>query len=233
MFYYYGFDWTYLVLVLPAALFAMYAQSQVGSTFNKYSTVRNARGYTGADIARLILDRNGLSDVAVEHVQGSLSDHYDPRARVVRLSDSVYSSPSVAAIGVAAHEVGHAIQHDDGYAPLKLRNAIIPMTSMASKLAMPLVIAGLIFNFQGLLNLGIIFFGVAVVIQLITLPVEFNASGRALSILDQYSALSEDELSAARKVLRAAAMTYVAATAVALMQLLRLLLLSRRRNGSR
>jgi len=230
--YYYGFDWTYLALVLPALIFTMWAQSNVSSTYNKYSSMNNRRGYTGADIARMILDRNDLGDIPVEHISGSLTDNYNPTDRVVRLSDSVYASTSVAAIGVAAHECGHAIQHNVGYFPIKVRMAIIPVTSLMSKIALPLFILGLILNFQGLTDLGIICFGAAVVFQAVTLPVEFNASSRALEILSEYSALNEEELSASKKVLRAAALTYVAALATSLAQLLRFIMLSRgRRRG--
>jgi Zn-dependent membrane protease YugP len=223
--YYYGFDMTYVYLVLPALLLALWAQFRVKSTFQKFSTEYNRRGMTGQEVARFILDKNGLYNVRIEHVSGSMTDHYDPRTNVVRLSDTVYGSTSVAAIGVAAHEVGHAIQHSVGYFPIKVRSAIIPVTQVASQLSMPLLLIGLIFNFSNLITLGILFFGLAVLFQLVTLPVEFNASGRALRILEYGQLLDEEELRGAKKVLSAAAMTYVAATAVALAQLLRLIIL--------
>lgn len=223
--YYYGFDMTYVYLVLPALLLALWAQFRVKSTFQKFSIEYNRRGMTGQEVARFILDKNGLYNVRIEHVSGSMTDHYDPRTNVVRLSDTVYGSTSVAAIGVAAHEVGHAIQHSVGYFPIKVRSAIIPVTQVASQLSMPLLLIGLIFNFSNLITLGILFFGLAVLFQLVTLPVEFNASGRALRILEYGQLLDEEELRGAKKVLSAAAMTYVAATAVALAQLLRLIIL--------
>ncbi|MGI6031451.1 MAG: zinc metallopeptidase [Eubacteriales bacterium] len=222
---FYGIDSTYIVLVVPALLLAMWAQATVKSTFARYSQVFAHRGYTGADVARLVLDHNGLQNVRIEHVQGSMTDHYDPRTNVVRLSDTVYGSTSVAAIGVATHEVGHAIQHAEGYFPIKVRTAIIPLTNFGSQLAMPLILFGLLFNNSWLAQVGILFFSFAVLFQLVTLPVEFNASGRALRILDSTGILNEEEHRGARKVLRAAAMTYVAATVVALAQLLRLIIL--------
>ncbi len=230
--YYYGFDWSYLVLVLPALLLALWAQSKVKSTYARYSQVRSYRNITGAQAARTILDANGLRDVRIEHIAGNLTDHYDPRARVVRLSDSVYNSSSIAAVGVAAHEVGHAVQHATNYGFLTLRNAIIPMTNLGSTLSMPLILLGLIFNSSSLALAGIALFSLVTLFQLITLPVEFNASSRALRTLESYHMLEEDELKGTRKVLSAAAMTYVAALAVSLAQLLRLLLLfgGRRRN---
>ena len=186
-------------------------------------------GMTGRDAAMQVLRSGDVPDVHIEQTQGNLTDHYDPRKKVIRLSQSVYASTSVAALGVAAHEAGHAIQHHTGYGPLKLRNAIIPITNIGSNLAMPLILLGLIFSLQILVELGIIFFGLVTVFQLVTLPVEFNASARALRCLESY-ALSPDELAGARRVLRAAAMTYVAALAVSLANLLRLFLLFGRRN---
>lgn len=223
--YYYGFDTTYLVLVVPALLLAMWAQMRVKGTFSKYSTVYNMRGYTGEQAARAILDRFGLTQVRIEHISGSMTDHFDPRTNVVRLSDTVYGSTSVAAIGVAAHEVGHAIQYSVGYAPMKLRAAIIPLTNIGSQLAMPLILLGIVFNSSNLAQIGIVCFSAAVAFQIVTLPVEFNASNRALNILDSTGMLTEEEHRGAKKVLSAAAMTYVAATAVALAQLLRLVIL--------
>ncbi len=221
--YFYGIDMTYIVLVMPALIFAMYAQTKVNSTFNKYRTVGNRHGYTGAEIARRILDMNGLQKVVVERVSGNLTDHYDPKANVVRLSDATYSSTSVAAIGVAAHEVGHAVQHAEGYSPIKVRNAIVPVVQIASYAAWPLAIFGVLFSFSGLANFGVILFGLVVLFQLITLPVEFNASGRALKTLGDKQILNGEELAASKKVLSAAAMTYVASAVVAIANLLRLL----------
>lgn len=221
--YFYGIDMTYIVLVMPALIFAMYAQSKVNTTFNKYRTVGNRRGYTGADVARKILDMNGLQSVKIERVSGNLTDHFDPRTNVVRLSDATHDSMSVSAIGVAAHEVGHAIQHAEGYAPIKMRNAIVPIVQIASYAAWPLAIFGIIFSFSKLATLGVIMFMAVVLFQTITLPVEFNASSRALKTLGNNAILDADELSASKKVLSAAAMTYVAAAVVAVANLLRLL----------
>lgn len=221
--FFYGIDMTYIILVMPALIFAMYAQSKVSSTFNKYRTVANHRGYTGAEIARRILDMNGLHNVPVERISGNLTDHYDPRANVIRLSDSTYSSTSVAAIGIAAHEVGHAVQHSEGYTPIKIRNTIVPVVQIASYAAWPLAIFGIIFSFSKLATFGVILFGLVVLFQLITLPVEYNASNRAIRTLETNSILSGDELAASKKVLSAAAMTYVASAVVAIANLLRLL----------
>lgn len=221
--YFYGIDMTYIVLVMPALIFAMYAQSKVNTTFNKYRTVGNRRGYTGADVARKILDMNGLQSVKIERVSGNLTDHFDPRTNVVRLSDATHDSMSVSAIGVAAHEVGHAIQHAEGYAPIKMRNAIVPIVQLASYAAWPLAIFGIIFSFSKLATLGVIMFMAVVLFQTITLPVEFNASSRALKTLGNNAILDADELSASKTVLSAAAMTYVAAAVVAVANLLRLL----------
>ncbi len=221
--YFYGIDMTYIVLVLPALIFAMYAQSKVNTTFRKYSGVANKHGYTGADVARRILDMNGLNNVLIERVAGNLTDHFDPKTNIVRLSDSTYSSTSVAAIGVAAHEVGHAIQHAVGYTPIKIRNSIVPVVQIASYAAWPLAILGIIMSFSSLANFGVILFGLVVLFQLITLPVEFNASNRALSTLGDNAILDNEELAASKKVLSAAAMTYVASAAVAIANLLRLL----------
>lgn len=226
MFGFYGIDITYIIYVMPALLFAMYAQTKVSTTFNKFRTVANRRGYTGAEIARRILDMNGLNNIIIERVSGNLTDHFDPKARVVRLSDSTYSSTSVAAIGVAAHEVGHAIQHSQGYLPIKIRNSIVPVVQIASYAAWPLAIIGILVSSQSLTNFGIILFGAVVLFQLVTLPVEFNASGRAIRTLDENAILDDDELKASKKVLSAAAMTYVASAAVAIGNLLRLLVLT-------
>ena len=224
------FDYYYIILIIPALLISLWAQTKVNGTFNKYSKVFASRGYTASQIARYILDANGLSNVTVERVSGNLTDHFDPKTNVVRLSDSVFNSTSVAAIGVAAHETGHAIQHAVGYAPIKLRMAIIPITQIGSKLAMPLILLGLLFSFQPIITVGILFFATATVFQLVTLPVEFNASNRALKILEERDYLYGEELVGAKKTLSAAAMTYVAALIVSVMQLLRLILLFGNRN---
>ena len=222
------FDTGYLIFVLPAIIIAMIAQSNVTSTFNKYSKVINARGITGAEVAQKILNLYGIYDVTIERVAGNLSDHFDPRTKVIRLSDSVYSSTSVAALGVAAHETGHAIQHNKGYMPIKLRNAVLPVANLGSGLAFPLVILGIVFSFDFLVNFGIILFSAVVLFQVVTLPVEFNASARAISVMEEQYILSDSELVGAKKVLSAAAMTYVAATIVALANLLRLIGIARR-----
>ena len=230
-YYYYGFDYTYLVFVLPALLIALVAQIKVKTTFHKYAKVMNARGLSGAEVAAKILSSNGVLDVAVQRVSGNLTDHFDPTARVIRLSQSVYDSHSVAAVGVAAHEAGHALQYAEDYFPIRLRAAIIPVTKVGSALSWPLIILGLVFSFGLLVNLGIILFSVVTLFQLVTLPVEFNASRCALNILQQQGILAPEELGGARKVLTAAAMTYVAALLVSVMQLLRLIaLFSNRRD---
>lgn len=221
-------DWTYIVLVMPALILAMAAQGKVSSTFNKYSRVQSHIGITGAEAARRIMEQNGIYDVSIERVSGNLTDHYDPSRKVLRLSDSVYSSSSIAAIGVAAHETGHAIQHARSYAPLSLRSLMVPLANIGSRLSMPLILIGLLFSFASsmgntLITLGIIFFGLSVVFTIITLPVEFNASRRAIACLDESRILYSDEIDGAKKVLSAAAMTYVASTVVALANLLRLI----------
>lgn len=236
--YWYGFDWTYVVLVLPCVILAMLASANVNSTFKRYSRQYSQRRLTGAQAAQRVLAANGVSGVRVERVSGNLTDHYDPRSNVIRLSDSVYASTSTAAIGVACHEAGHAVQYACGYGPIRLRAAIIPVTNFGSRLAMPLIVLGLVLSGLGELSvmmvyLGIACFGLSFVFQLITLPVEFNASNRALRAIEAGQLLTDEELRGARKTLRAAAMTYVAATAVALAQLLRLIVLfggRRRRN---
>ena len=236
---YYGFDWTYVVLVLPCVLLSLWASANVNSTFKKYAKQYSCRGLTGAEAAQRVLYANGIRDVQITRISGNLTDHYDPRDNVIRLSDSVYGSTSTAAIGVACHEAGHAVQYAQGYVPIKLRAAIIPVTNFGSKLAMPLIILGIVFSSLGntssfFINLGIACFGLSVLFQLVTLPVEFNASRRALAAIEQNGILTDEELAGARKTLRAAAMTYVAATAAAVAQLLRLLILfgnnNRRRN---
>ncbi|MGN1121218.1 MAG: zinc metallopeptidase [Eubacteriales bacterium] len=226
-FLYYSPDslWTYVLFVLPAVLIAMWASANVNSTFKKYSSIPSASGYTGADAARRILDANGLFSIRIERVSGNLTDHYDPKAGVIRLSDSVYDNRSAAAIGVAAHEAGHAVQHATGYSPLVIRNAIIPICQIGSNLAMPLVLLGLVLDMFGLCFIGIVAFGLSTLFQLITLPVEFNASSRALAALESSGRFSADDLGNAKKTLRAAALTYVAALAVALANLLRLIVM--------
>lgn len=217
-------DYYYLILVLPAVLLAFATQVSVQSTFKKYSKVGTRSGMTGRDACAAIQRENGLS-VPIETVAGSMTDHYDPRSNVIRLSETVGPVQSVAAIGVAAHETGHAIQYAQGYAPIKLRAGILPVTQFASTLSPYLVIAGLLFDFQYLAIVGVAFFGLAVLFQLITLPVEFNASSRAMKALEAQGILTKEELAGARKVLTAAAMTYVAALFVSLMSLLRLIIL--------
>ncbi len=223
--YYYGFDYYYLVLVLPCVFFAMWAQFKVKSTFDRYSRVYSRRNMTGAQAAAAVLRASGVTNVRIERVSGHLSDHFDPRDNVIRLSDSVYNSTSVASIGVAAHEAGHAVQYAVGYAPMKLRAAIIPATNIGSMLSMPLILLGLVFNFGAIITIGIAFFGLSTVFQLVTLPVELNASNRALAAIEQGGLLYDDEYPMAKKTLWAAAMTYVAALAVSLAQLLRLILI--------
>mgnify|MGYP005797638471 FL=1 len=217
-------DRYYILLVIPAMLIALWAQMRVKSTFAKYSREGTYGGLTGAQAARRILDANGLTDVRIEPVRGSLTDHYDPRDKVVRLSMDVYGCDTVAAVGVAAHETGHAIQHAVGYFPLQLRNAIIPITNIGSQLSIPLVFIGYFLGMQPLVSLGILLFSLVTVFQLITLPVEFNASRRALATLDEYGMVNDYEHEGVRKVLSAAALTYVAALIVSLANLLRLIL---------
>lgn len=221
--YFYGIDATYIFLVLPAVIFALWAQFNVKSTFSKYSKIASRSGMTGFDSARRILDANGLGDVRIAHIAGDLTDNYNPTDNTIYLSDSVYSSDSAAAIGVAAHEAGHAVQHATGYTPIKIRSAIIPITNIGSNLAMPLIILGIVLSFPTLAYIGVAAFGLSTLFQLVTLPVEFDASGRALKALE--GSLDGDDLASARKVLRAAALTYVAALAVSLVNLLRLLII--------
>ncbi len=221
-------DWTYLILI-PAIIFSLAAQMMVKSAFSKYSDKLTSRRITGADAARQILDSSGLYGVRIERISGELTDHYDPKANVIRLSDSVYDSTSVAAVGVAAHETGHAIQYAQGYAPINIRSAIIPITQIGSQLAVPIVVLGLIFSWGVLVDVGILLYCAVVLFQAVTLPVEFNASGRALRILRESYILDEDELTGAKKVLTAAALTYVAALVSALFSLARLLFLRNNR----
>lgn len=227
-FMYMSFDPLFFVMVLPAFLFTIWAQVMVGRNFSKYSKELTTNGITGADVAREILRKEGIHDVRIEQTPGHLTDHFDPRENVIRLSQSVYNATHVSAVGVAAHEAGHAIQYAHGYSPMKIRAAIIPITSIGSKLAIPLIFIGILLGFAGLINLGILLFGAVVVFQLVTLPVEFNASRRAVAALEGNAMLTSYELHSSKKVLNAAAMTYVAALAMSLAQLLRFLMLRRR-----
>ncbi|MBQ8818232.1 MAG: zinc metallopeptidase [Clostridia bacterium] len=226
------FDWTILI-VLPALFISIWAQIKVSSTYHKYSSVRTKRNVTGYAAARAILDANGLHYVKIEHVRGHLTDHYDPRANVIRLSDSVYGSDSAAAVGVAAHEAGHAVQYAQDYAPIKLRMAIIPVTRFGSMLAIPLFFIGLILASDLFMLFGIVLYSAVALFQLVTLPVEFNASARALRAIDGAQILTNDELAGAKRVLSAAAMTYVAALLTSLLTLLRLLVLAGGRSNRR
>ncbi len=228
--YYYGFDWTYLVIILPCMILSMWASSNVNNTFKRYSNQYSRKGITGAEAAKRVLMNHGVNNVRIEHISGNLTDHFDPKTNVIRLSDQVYNNTSAAAIGVACHEAGHAVQYAQNYGPIKLRAAIVPVTNLGSKLAMPLILVGILLSFLGNLSYTLVYVGIAcfslsVIFQLITLPVEFNASRRALSAISESGILAEDELKGAKKTLTAAAMTYVAATAVAMAQLLRLLIL--------
>ena len=228
--YYYGFDMTYLTLVLPCLLLSLWASANVNSTFKKYAQQFSIRRLTGAEAAQRVLAANGVRGVRIDRVSGNLTDHFDPKTNVIRLSDSVYNSTSTAAIGVACHEAGHAVQYAQNYGPIKLRAAIIPITNFGSKIAMPLILIGILLSALGDISytfvyLGIAAFSLSLVFQLITLPVEFNASRRAMQAIEQANILTEEEQRGARKTLTAAAMTYVAATTVSLAQLLRLILI--------
>ncbi len=230
MYGYYGYDWT-MILVAAGAVLCMLASMHVNTTYTRYSRIAAACGLTGADVARLILERNGVTDVQVQHVSGNLTDHYDPSKQVVNLSDAVYGSRSVAALGVAAHECGHVMQHEEGYTPLQFRTALVPIANFGSNAGIWIVLLSLILGLSSTLTtIGIVLFSMGVLFQLVTLPVEFNASHRALVMLEQYGVLGTDENRKARAVLKAAALTYVAAAASSILQLLRLVLLSNRRN---
>lgn len=238
MFIYYGFDWTYIIFVLPAVIFSIWASINVNTTFEKYSKVKSHYGITGAMAARRLLDENGLSHVKIERVGGNLTDHFDPRTNVIRLSQSTHDNSSPAAIGVAMHEAGHAIQYATNYKPIKFRQKLIPITNFGSKLAIPLVILGTLLSVLGgvysyIALAGVILYGFCVLFQLVTLPVEFNASRRAVKALENTYMLKDEEVPIVKKVLSAAALTYVAALAVSLTQLLRLLLIVSRANGRR
>ena len=223
-------DWLYIVLVLPPMIFAMWASFKVNSTFKKYSVIPTVRGITGAEAARRILFENGVYDVKIEHVGGNLTDHYDPKGKVLRLSDATYSNTSAGAVGVAAHEAGHAIQHAKNYIPLKLRNAIVPVTNIGSRLAFPLILVGILLSavapyYAYIAYAGVACFGLVTLFQLLTLPTEFNASKRAIRCIRDAGVLEKSEIKGAKKVLTAAAMTYVAALAVSFAQLLRFFLM--------
>ena len=238
--FFYYYDWTYLVLVLPALIFSLWASSRVNSTFRKYSQMRTYRGMTGADAARAVLTANGISGVRIEHVSGNLTDHYDPKSNVIRLSDDVYAASTPAAIGVAAHEAGHAVQYAQDYGPIKFRAAIVKATNIGSKLSMPLILIGILCMalpmfaalsdfFYYVAVFGVLCFGMCVLFQLVTLPTEYNASRRALKAIEGSYLLTPEEQKGAKKVLSAAALTYVAALAVSLTQFLRLLMIVGRR----
>ena len=228
--FFYPYDYYYLILVVPALFISLWAQLKVKSTFNRYEQVYARQGITAAQAARRILDQNGLYGVRIEMTGGKLTDHYDPRTNVIRLSQSVYNSPSVAALGVAAHEAGHAVQYGVNYLPIKIRNGLVPITNICSSLSIPLGIIGFLMSARPLVIAGILLFAAVAVFQFVTLPVEFNASRRAIAVLGESGMLDEGELQGAKRVLSAAAMTYVAALLVSLAQLLRLVLLANRRN---
>lgn len=230
MLYYYGIDWTYIILVLPMVIFSLIASANVNTTFEKYARVFSRRGISAYEAAKRVLEYNGVYDVKIERVRGKLTDHYDPKTNVIRLSEAVHDSTSVASIGVACHEAGHAVQHAKNYVPVKIRTAIVPITNIGSMLAMPLILIGLLLTYMGsqyvwVAYLGVALFSLCVVFQLVTLPTEFDASRRAMKGIADAGVLDRDEAASARKVLTAAAMTYVAALAVSIMQLLRLLII--------
>ena len=222
---FYGFDIYYFILIIPALLFGLWAQSQVNTNFQKYSKIGTMRGMTGAQAAEYILRQNGIYDVSINRISGHLSDNFNSRTKTISLSESVYNSTSIAAIGVAAHEAGHAVQHAVNYKPIRIREMIIPVTQIGSWLYLPIIMIGFIFSSQGLVNLGIILFSTLAIFQLVTLPVEFNASDRAIKTLSQSGILYGEEITGAKRVLKAAALTYVAALVSSLAQLLRLILI--------
>ena len=228
--YYYGFDWTYVVIVLPVMVLALVAQVKVKSTFKKYSQIASDGGMTGADAARMVLDSYGVTGVQVVPVAGELTDHFDPKDNVIRLSEPVYNARTAAAVGVAAHEAGHAAQYAENYVPMQIRSAVIPATKVGSTLSLPLIILGMIFSISALSFIGVILFGFTVLFQLVTLPVEFNASRRAVAALGSSGRVSQEGVKSAKKVLTAAALTYVAALATALANMVRLMILIRRRD---
>lgn len=230
--FFYGFDWTYLVFILPCIIISLICQANVSSAFSKYSKISNSRGMTGAQAAEFVLRQNGVTGVRIEHVAGKLSDHFDPRTNVIRLSDSVYNSTSVAAVGVAAHEAGHACQHAENYLPNRIRSAVLPIARVGSQLSWIFIIIGLLFTAKVgfvMLYIGIILFSASVLFTLTTLPVEFNASNRALTCIRETGLLTGNEYNGAKRTLQAAAMTYVASALTAIMQLLRLLVIAQRR----
>lgn len=228
--YLYYYDWTYLLIMLPCIVLTIICQINVNSTFKKYSKIRNSRNMTGAQAAEYVLRANGVTGVQILQVGGHLTDHFDPRSNVIRLSESVFNSNSIAAVGVACHEAGHAVQHAQGYVPNKIRSAILPVANIGSKISWIFIVIGLASSmFQPLLYIGIVFFAASVLFTLATLPVEFNASSRALACIRENELLTADEYKGARSTLQAAAMTYVASAATALLQLLRLILLANRR----
>ena len=223
------FDSYYVLLVLPAIILSLFAQSRVQSAYNKYAKVYSQKGITGAETARRILASNGVNDVRIETTEGTLTDHYDPRDNVIRLSKEEYSSTSNSAVVIAAHEAGHAVQYADEYGPIKVRTAIIPITQFGASLTTPLILLGIILSLPLLVNLGLVFFAFAILFQVVTLPVEFNASSRAVRALESNNLLEYEEVDMTKKVLSAAAMTYLAALAVSLARFTRLLMLGRRR----
>ncbi len=230
---YYGLflDYWYFILVVPAMILAAWAQFKVKSTYNKFSNVLNTRGITGAYAAQAVLSHYGITDVGIEEVAGKLSDHYDPKAKVIRLSQGVYGSNSIAAVGIACHEAGHAAQHAQEYIPIKIRTALVPVCNIGSTLGLPLAILGAFLGFEPLITVGLVLYAAIFVFHLATLPVEFNASRRAINVIDETNLLYDDEIKGAKKVLSAAAMTYVASMIVALANLLRLFFrFNRRRN---
>ena len=230
--FFYGFDWSYLVFIVPCIIITLICQVKVQSTFSKYSKIRNSRNITGAQAAEYVLRQNGVTGVRIEHVSGSMTDHFDPRTNVIRLSDTVYNSNSVAAVGVACHEAGHAVQHAEGYLPNKIRSIILPMAKIGSQLSWILILLGLIFTAKVgfvLLYIGIVLFSLSVLFTIATLPVEFNASKRALECIKTSDLLYGDEYTGAKRTLQAAAMTYVASALTAIMQLLRLIIIARGR----
>ncbi len=227
---YFFYDYYYIILVIPAIILALIAQAKVKSTFNKFSKVSNSRGITGAYAAQTVLTHYGIRDVRIEQVSGKLSDHYDPKSKVIRLSPEVYSGTSIAAVGVACHEAGHAAQHAESYTPVKVRNTLVPVCNIGSTLGFPLAIIGYFLGFEPLIVIGLMLYALITVFHLVTLPVEFNASRRAIKVIDATNLLYDDEINGAKKVLSAAAMTYVASLIVSLANLLRLILRFRRRN---
>ena len=222
--FFYYYDYTYIAIVLPVIIFSLIIQARLKSTYAKYSKIGNARQITGAQAAQMVLNYYGIYDGGIECVNGNLTDHYDPTQKVIRLSENVYNNPSIAAVGVACHEAGHAAQHAQSYAPIKIRNSILPVCNIGSKLSIPLLLLGIVFSFEPLVWIGIGFFAFTSVFQIVTLPVEFNASNRALKVIESNGLLTFEEKAGASKVLKMAAMTYVAALAVSLAQLLRLII---------